>query len=35
MGISSEAPLYAAIEGSQAGETFNFNGLDIKIETVI
>ena len=35
MGISAEAPLYAAIEGSQAGETCNFNGRDIKIETVI
>ena len=35
MGISAEAPLYAAIEGKQAGETCNFNGRDIKIEAVI
>lgn len=35
MGISAEAPLYAAIEGKQAGETCSFNGRDLKIEAVI
>lgn len=35
MGISTAAPLYAAIEGKQAGETSSFNGHDIKIEAVI
>ena len=35
MGISTAAPLYAAIEGKQAGDTCNFNGRDIKIEAVI
>lgn len=35
MGISTEAPLYAAIEGRQAGETINFNGRDLRIEAVI
>jgi hypothetical protein len=35
MGISAQAPLYAAIEGKQAGETCRFNGRDIEIEAVI
>lgn len=35
MGISAQAPLYAAIEGKQAGETCSFNGRDIEIEAVI
>jgi hypothetical protein len=35
MGISAQAPLYAAIEGRQAGETCSFNGRDIEIEAVI
>lgn len=35
MGISAAAPLYAAIEGKRAAETFNFNGRNIKIEAVI
>lgn len=35
MGISTAAPLYAAIEGGQAGETCNFNGREITIEAVI
>ena len=35
MGISTAAPLYAAIEGKQAGDTSNFKGRDIKIEAVI
>lgn len=35
MGISAQAPLYAAIEGKKAGETCRFNGRDIEIEAVI
>jgi hypothetical protein len=35
MGISAAAPLYAAIEGKQAGDTCTFNGREIRIETVI
>lgn len=35
MGISAQAPLYAAIEGKQAGETCSFNDRDIEIEAVI
>jgi hypothetical protein len=35
MGISAAAPLYAAIEGKQAGDTCTFNGREIKIEAVI
>jgi hypothetical protein len=35
MGISAASPLYAAIEGKQAGETSKFNGREITIETVI
>jgi hypothetical protein len=35
MGISTAAPLYSAIEGRRAGETFNFNGRDLKIGAVI
>lgn len=35
MGISAQAPLYAAIEGKKAGETAFFNGRDIEIEAVI
>jgi len=35
MGISTAAPLYAAIEGKQAGDTCIFNGREIRIETVI
>ncbi len=35
MGISAQAPLYAAIEGKKAGETACFNGRDIEIEAVI
>jgi hypothetical protein len=35
MGISTGAPLYTATEGRQAGETFNLNGRDLKIEAVI
>jgi hypothetical protein len=35
MGISTAAPLYAAIEGTQAGDTCTFNGHEIRIEDVI
>lgn len=35
MGISAQAPLYAAIEGKRAGETCSFNGRAIEIEAVI
>jgi hypothetical protein len=35
MGISTAAPLYAAIEGKQAGETCSFNGREIRIDAVI
>ena len=35
MGISAQAPVYAAIEGRRAGETCSFNGRDIEIEAVI
>ena len=35
MGISAQAPVYAAIEGKRAGETCSFNGRDIEIEAVI
>jgi hypothetical protein len=35
MGISTAAPLYAAIEGKRAGETCNFNGHEIEVEAVI
>jgi hypothetical protein len=35
IGISSRAPLYAAIEGAQAGDTRRFNNREINIEAVI
>jgi hypothetical protein len=35
MGISAEAPFYAAIEGKRAGETCKFDGREIEIEAVI
>jgi hypothetical protein len=35
MGISTAAPLYAAIEGKEAGDTCTFNGREIRIEAVI
>jgi len=35
MGISTDAPLYAAIEGRRAGDTSAFNGREIRIEAVI
>jgi hypothetical protein len=34
MGISTAAPLYAAIEGKQAGDTCTFKGREIRIEAV-
>lgn len=35
MGISAQAPLYAAIQGKHAGETCSFNGRDIEVEAII
>ena len=35
MGISSQSPLYAAIEGAHAGDTRLFNNREINIEAVI
>ena len=35
MGISAAAPLYAAIEGKQAGDTCCFNGRPIRVEAVL
>src|SRR3954452_12808540 len=35
MGISTATPLYAAIEGKQAGDTCTFNGREIRVEAVI
>lgn len=35
MGISAQAPVYAAIDGKRAGQTCRFNGRDIDIEDVI
>ena len=35
MGISTASPLYAAIEGKEAGDTCTFNGREIRIEAVI
>lgn len=35
IGISAEAPLYAAIEGKVAGETCSFNGRELKVDSVI
>src|SRR3954468_18825455 len=34
-GIPAPAPLYAAIEGKQAGDACTFNGREIRIESVI
>ena len=34
MGISTMAPIYEAIEGSQPGETVQFNGRDLLVEEV-
>lgn len=34
MGISTEAPIYAAIVGKKAGESCSFNGREIEIEAV-
>ena len=35
IGISTASPLYAAIEGKEAGDTCTFNGREIRIEAVI
>jgi hypothetical protein len=34
MGISEEAPLFRAMAGKRAGESFEFNGRELKIEAV-
>ena len=34
MGISAQAPIYEAIQGKRAGESFRFNGRDATIELV-
>lgn len=34
MGISTDAPIYAAIEGAHAGETVEFNGRKLVVEAV-
>jgi hypothetical protein len=34
MGISTMAPIFGAIEGARAGETVQFNGRDLTVETV-
>ncbi|MGD9865464.1 MAG: hypothetical protein AB7S99_19860 [Pseudodonghicola sp.] len=35
MGISQESPIYQAMEGLKAGESFDFNGKDVEIEDVL
>lgn len=35
MGISQESPIYKAMEGLQAGESFTFHGKDVEIEDVL
>lgn len=35
MGISQESPIYKAMEGLKAGESFAFNGKDVDIEDVL
>lgn len=35
MGISTEAPIYQALEGRSAGETIEFNGRSLRIDDVI
>jgi transcription elongation GreA/GreB family factor len=34
MGISTMAPIFQAIEGARAGETVQFNGRNITVESV-
>lgn len=34
MGISTQAPIYAELEGKRAGDTVSFNGRDLVIEEV-
>lgn len=34
MGISTQAPIYAALEGKRAGDSVSFNGKDLVIEAV-
>lgn len=34
IGISANAPIYAAMEGKKAGETCSFNGSDLMVEAV-
>ena len=35
MGISPQSPIYKAMAGLQAGETFQFNGRDVLLQDVI
>jgi hypothetical protein len=35
MGISAQAPIYAAIEDKRRGDSFTFNGMKLLIEDVI
>lgn len=35
MGISTAAPLYAAIKGKRAGDSCTFNGREIRVEAII
>ncbi|EIJ35457.1 hypothetical protein [Thiothrix nivea] len=34
MGISADAPVYAALQGLEAGDTFDLNGKEVKIQAV-
>ncbi|TNF59899.1 MAG: hypothetical protein EP307_09525 [Rhodobacteraceae bacterium] len=34
MGISQQSPIYKAMDGLEAGETFAFNGRDVKVDEV-
>ena len=34
MGISTQAPIYAEIEGKRSGDSFTFNGRELVIEDV-
>ncbi|MEH2512592.1 hypothetical protein V1291_003946 [Nitrobacteraceae bacterium AZCC 1564] len=34
IGISTQAPIYAEMQGKRAGETFMFNGRDLMIEAI-
>lgn len=34
MGISTDAPVYAALQGLEAGDTFDLNGREVRIQAV-